>query len=76
MFRRSLLNRGHQLFKEPMGNEHNTFERGRRTFHNMTHEMNFHVGAGVVGLVVGLLALRQAGKAPVARVTAEGKLQQ
>lgn len=76
MFRRCNRRLGHQLIKEPLGNEENTYARGRRTVSHTLHEMQILAAVGVAGVLGALYSMRNASKVVPTTITANGKIQQ
>ena len=76
MFRRSCGRLGHQLIKEPLGNEVDTFARRRRTFHNVLHELQIYTAIAVVGSLLAINAMYKAdpNAGGMTRVNAQGKV--
>ncbi|KAH9601821.1 hypothetical protein LSM04_008286 [Trypanosoma melophagium] len=57
MFRRSYRRFGHQLLKEPMGHEENTFARGQRTMENALNHVYGTMAFCAAGCVCALYSL-------------------
>lgn len=72
MFRRSARRAGHQLIQEPMGNEHNTVERGKRTFAAMSHELRLNATVAAATVAAALYCIRRASLQPVETVSSTG----
>ena len=76
MFRRCNRRLGHQLIKEPLGNEENTYARGRRTVAHTFHEIQILGAVGAAGLVAAAYSMRKAAKVVPTTVTSTGKVHQ
>jgi hypothetical protein len=60
MLRRTNRRLGHQLIKEPLGNEENTYARGRRTFDHTMKELALAAGVAGVGSLAAWWSMRNA----------------
>ncbi len=74
MLRRSLGRLGHQLIKEPLGNEVDTFARRRRTVHNTMHELQVYASVAAVGSALALYIMYKADSANRITISASGKI--
>ena len=73
MFRQSFRRMGHQLIHEPMGNEHDTLSRGRRTVSNLSSFTASYAGVAAAGVaMMGYVVVTT--PEPVATVSANGTL--
>lgn len=72
MLRRSSRRLGHQLIKEPLGNEENTYARGRRTFQHTLSEINVLIAAAAAGVVAGGYSIRNANMRRFQTIQADG----
>ena len=73
MIRRSLTRLGHQLIKEPLGNEENTLSRGRRTYHHLATELTIMSAVSAAGVLMAACAIYGCGGRRHSTVDASGK---
>ena len=73
---RTAIRRGHQLIKEPLTNEVDTFARKRRTQDHTLHEIYMYAGAAAVGGVLALYSVYSAHTTPLPTVTSKGKFKE
>lgn len=72
MLRRTNRRLGHQLIKEPLGNEENTYARGRRTFQHTMKEIALLNGVAAVGVCAAWWSMRNASARHQPSVSANG----
>lgn len=64
MLRNTARRMGHQLIKEPLGNEHNTLARGHRTLDNLIHELKLYAVVAGSGILLGGITIVRAMNEP------------
>lgn len=74
MFRRSIRRLGHQLIKEPMGHEENTFSRGRRTQANALQHVYGVAAVTAAGCILALYSFVAAHRRVHMTITPSGKM--
>ncbi|CUG93869.1 membrane-associated protein, putative [Bodo saltans] len=72
MLRRTNRRLGHQLIKEPLGNEENTYARGRRTFDHTVKELTLAAAVAGVGSLAAWWSIRNASLRHQPVVSAKG----
>ncbi|PBJ69336.1 hypothetical protein BCY84_19902 [Trypanosoma cruzi cruzi] len=75
MFRRSCRRFGHQLIKEPMGHEENTFARGQRTMQNSLNHVYALCAFCGLGCLCAAYSLTSATRRTYICVNSKGEFQ-